>query len=80
MTAAGGLALIIIGAILKFAITWQPEGIDLEILGTILMYGGAAALLLGMFLGWSRRRREDERNAPYEPPPDDRYYDDPPRW
>lgn len=79
MTAAGGLALIIIGAILKYAITWNPEGVDLEILGTILIWGGAAGLLIGLFLTWTKRRQA--RNAPpYEPPPDDRYYDDPNRW
>jgi hypothetical protein len=80
MTAAGGLALIIIGAILKYAITWNPEGIDLQILGTILIWGGAAGLLIGLFLTWTKRRHSADRNPPYNPPPDDRYYDDPNRW
>lgn len=81
MTAAGGLALIIIGAILKYAITWNPEGIDLQILGTILIWGGAAGLLIGLFLTWTKRRHDAARNPPYQPPPDDRYYDDDPnRW
>ncbi|MFR9672935.1 hypothetical protein [Streptomyces sp. TR06-5] len=79
MTAAGGLALIIIGAVIKYAITWNPEGIDLQILGTILIWGGAAGLLIGLLLTWTKRRHNSGR-GPYEPPPDDQYYDEPPRW
>ena len=30
MTIGGSIALIIIGAILRFAVTWTPNGIDLR--------------------------------------------------
>ncbi|MCZ4094921.1 hypothetical protein [Streptomyces sp. H39-C1] len=78
MTAAGGLALIIIGAILRYAITWQTQWIDIGVLGTICMLGGAASLLIGMLLAFGRRRRTDRRyesERVYE----QRYYEDPPR-
>ena len=44
---AGGITLIVVGAIFKFAITTRPvQGIDLSIVGVILMLAGLAALLL----------------------------------
>ncbi|MFI5806976.1 hypothetical protein [Streptomyces sp. NPDC051561] len=78
MTAAGGLALIIIGAILKFAITWQPRWVNLDVLGTIFMVGGAIGLAIGMLMTFTRRRRQD-RGADAQHVYEQRYYDDPPR-
>ncbi|MEV0092678.1 hypothetical protein [Streptomyces sp. NPDC050738] len=84
MTAAGGLALMIIGAILKYAITWEPNWINLNILGTILMWGGAAGIVLGVLLTYTRRRRIDRvqqaQQQPQQPQQgyDQRYYQDPP--
>ena len=47
MPIAGGITLIVVGAIFKFAITTRPvQGIDLRIVGVILMLAGLAALLL----------------------------------
>ncbi|GAA1349601.1 hypothetical protein [Streptomyces beijiangensis] len=77
MTAAGGLALMIIGAILRYAITWEPTWINLSILGTILMIGGAAGLVLGLVLTYTRRRRVERAQQPQQPY-DQRYYQDPP--
>ncbi|WP_329121342.1 hypothetical protein [Streptomyces sp. NBC_01465] len=81
MTAAGGLALMIIGAILKYAVTWEPNWINLNILGAILMWGGAAGIVLGFVLQYTRRKRMDrvqqqaqQQQQGYDP----RYYQDPP--
>ncbi|MDJ0340325.1 hypothetical protein QMK19_00630 [Streptomyces sp. H10-C2] len=79
MTAAGGLALIIIGAILRYAITWHPRGIDLGILGNICMLGGAAGLLIGVLLAFTRRRRPSQHRYDTERVYEQRYYEDPPR-
>ncbi|WP_431038967.1 DUF6458 family protein [Streptomyces sp. P6-2-1] len=56
MTAAAGLAVMIVGAVLRFAVTWRFDPVDLPVLGNILLVGGFAALVLGVVLARSRRR------------------------
>ena len=48
MAAAFSLFVIALGAIARFAITDQVNGLDLETLGTILMVCGIAGLLLSI--------------------------------
>ena len=50
--------LIALGAILKFAVTANLAGIDLQTAGVILMVVGALALLISLLLmsGWADRR------------------------
>jgi hypothetical protein len=50
MTIGASLFLIAVGAILKFAVTWSPAGIDLRIAGVVLMAVGGLGLLLGLVL------------------------------
>ncbi len=57
MTIGGSIALIIIGAILRFAITWKPAHIDLQVVGVILMCGGAAGLIIPVVFYLTRRQR-----------------------
>lgn len=57
MTIVGGIALIVIGAILTFALTVTISGIDLQVVGTILMLAGIAGLLLPLLV-----RRRPRRN------------------
>ncbi len=55
------LVLVVLGAILRFAVTADVRGIDLQILGVILMLVGLLGLLLWLYrtmLAFSRRRRE----------------------
>ena len=56
MTIGGSAALIIIGAILRFAVTWTPKNVDLQVIGVILMIGGAAGLCVAVGLMVMRRR------------------------
>ena len=56
MTIGGSAALIIIGAILRFAVTWTPKNVDLQVIGVILMIGGAAGLCVAIALMAMRRR------------------------
>lgn len=56
MTIGGSAALIIIGAILRFAITWTPKNVDLQVIGVILMIGGVAGLCVAIGLMAMRRR------------------------
>ena len=44
MTIGGSIALIVIGAILRFAISWSPAYIDVQLIGLILMIAGIVAL------------------------------------
>jgi cytochrome c oxidase subunit IV len=75
MTIAGGIFLIAVGAILKFATNFHVQGISIDTVGVILMIAGAAGLILGLFqeLIWSRRARPgeadiEERREVREPP------------
>jgi hypothetical protein len=50
MTIGASLFMIAIGAILKFAVTWNVAGIDLHVAGVVLMVVGGLGLLIGLFL------------------------------
>jgi hypothetical protein len=58
MPFAGGITLIAIGAILTFALSdTSVGGVDLKVVGVIVMLAGAAALLLPLLAGNRRRAR-----------------------
>jgi hypothetical protein len=68
MYAALGIILLIAGAILAFAVNESVEGVDLEVIGWILMGGGALALVIAAIggAGWMSmrsRRVHSERHA-----------------
>ena len=48
MTIGGSIALIIIGAILKWGVSWKPAHLDLGVIGIILMCGGAVGLIVSI--------------------------------
>ncbi len=50
-----GIFLIVVGAIMTFALDAELAGIDLAVVGWILMLAGAAGLVL-FFYFWNRRR------------------------
>src|SRR5215468_3511469 len=56
MTIGGSIALIAIGAILRFAVTWKPKYVDLHATGVILMIAGAVGLVVSVAVLVSRRR------------------------
>jgi hypothetical protein len=49
MTIAGGIILIMLGAILTWAVEFDVAGLDINIIGVILMLGGLAGLLFGIY-------------------------------
>jgi hypothetical protein len=49
----GSLFLIAVGAILRYAITWESDTIDIDVVGLILMLAGAATLLVTVFFALS---------------------------
>lgn len=56
MRIGASLFLIAIGAILKFAVTTHVDGINLQVVGVILMVIGIVGLLFDLAL-WGTRRR-----------------------
>lgn len=58
MSIGTGIVLIVIGAILAFALNVEVEWADLDLIGYILMGAGALVFLIGLIL-LARRRRTD---------------------
>jgi uncharacterized membrane protein YedE/YeeE len=56
MTIGGSIALIVIGAVLRFAVSWKPKYVDLEAIGVILIVAGVAGLIVSVAVLVSRRR------------------------
>jgi len=73
VTIGGSIALIIIGAILRYAVTWTPNGIDLQVVGLILIIGGVVGLIISLAFLLARRRRASSTQV-YE----ERRYTEPP--
>ena len=84
MTIAAALIIFALGAILRFAITADVSGVDLHMIGVILMIVGAVGLVIALIVRFTRRRtdvisRVDDGMAPREtrtsyvgPDPDER--------
>jgi uncharacterized membrane protein YedE/YeeE len=74
MTIGGSIALIVVGAILRFAVTWKGKYLDLQAIGVILMVAGVVGLGVAVGLLISRRRARAgaqvyEQRRYTEPPP-----------
>jgi hypothetical protein len=68
MFAALGVLLVVAGAILTFAVNEAVDGVNLEVIGWILMGGGALSLLIAAIqgAGWmsmSNTRMRTERHV-----------------
>ncbi len=69
LSIGASIFLIAAGAIVRYAFTFDIEGVDREALGLILMIAGFAGLaisILYQLLATDRRSRDDEY---YRPPP-----------
>lgn len=55
MTIGGSIGLIIVGAILAFAVTYDLAGLDINIIGFILMIGGLIGLIAGLVMAQRAR-------------------------
>lgn len=56
MTIGVSIFLVAAGAVLKFAVSDQIDGVDLAMVGVILMIAGAVGLLAGLVVEGTRRR------------------------
>jgi hypothetical protein len=71
MGIGAGVFLLAIGAILAFAIEWDPAGVSVDVMGWILMVAGALAILIELLVFAPRRRAGrtvTERRYDDEPP------------
>ncbi len=72
MGIGGGIALIVIGAILAFGVTDQISGVDLTVIGYICMGAGFLMLILALVLNAQRsnttHREVIERHDDTRPP------------
>jgi len=58
MSAGVSVFLVLVGAILRFAVTWSPKNVDLQIIGVILMIGGFAGLVASVTIMVIRNRNK----------------------
>ena len=75
MSIGASLFLIAAGAVLRYAITWNPQDVDIDAVGLILMIVGIVGLLLSllwMFIYADRRRERAVPPSRETPPPRDR--------
>ncbi len=62
MTIGGSIVLIVIGAILYFAVEFDIAGLDINVIGVILMAAGILGLILGLVMNM-RAGRTVERTT-----------------
>ncbi len=71
MSIAAAVFITAVGAILRYAVNDDIQGVDLQTVGLILMIAGIVGLVITLFVEFTGRRRRvdvyDERDVP--PPP-----------
>ena len=64
----GAIAMIAIGAVLSFAVRDAVPGVNLTVVGYILMLVGALGIVLTMTMAGRRDERQDPRRDDVPPP------------
>jgi hypothetical protein len=65
-----GIFLVALGAILRYAVTAEVSGIDIGVVGVILMVAGIVLFLLSLFfVVWARQSAAGGPPPPPPPPP-----------
>ena len=67
MSVGFSLFLVAAGAILRYAVTWEPNGVNIETVGLILMIVGIVGLVIS--LAWMATAASRTRDVPSRPPP-----------
>lgn len=67
MSIGAGIFLLVVGAILAFAVDVQVAGIDLKLVGYILMAAGAVGLVIGLVLMTRRRQAVSTTRSAVDP-------------
>lgn len=70
------IASLVVGAILLYALTFNVSGLQVPVVGLILMIAGAAGLVFGLInyvvQQWRGAQRDKLAAEQRRPPPDDR--------
>ena len=61
MSVGFSVFLVLAGAIMRFAVTWSPDNVNLQVIGVILMIGGGIGLVVSIALMVMRNR--DKRST-----------------
>ncbi|PYY32963.1 MULTISPECIES: DUF6458 family protein [unclassified Curtobacterium] len=67
MRIGSSIALIVIGAIVAFAVDYQIAGIDLRLIGYILMAAGVILLIISLAVGFGGRRTTTTTRSGVDP-------------
>ena len=67
MRIGSGVALVVIGAILAFAVNVTPAGIDLQTVGYILMAAGVFLLVVTLVVAFRGRSRSRTTETTVDP-------------
>lgn len=67
MSIGGGIALIVIGAILAFALDFQVAGIDIKLIGYILIAAGVVVTIIGIAFAARRRSTVSTTRSAVDP-------------
>lgn len=70
MYVGSGLFMLILGAILRYAVDFKITGVSLYMIGNILMIGGVIALIISLVMFILRRRSSgysSTRTQSYDP-------------
>jgi len=72
MTVGTGIALVVIGAILAFAVNLENAWVDFDLIGYILMGAGLVVFVIGLVLLVRRRQTISETRVMNDPTTGDR--------
>ena len=67
MSVGVSLFLIAAGAILRYAVTWQPQDVNINTVGLILMIVGIVGLVIS--ISWMAAAARRGASVPPPPPP-----------
>ena len=71
MSVGASLFLIAVGAILRYAVTWNPRDVNIDTVGLILMIVGILGLLFSLLWIFMLSDRRRARSTAPPPPPRD---------
>jgi Domain of unknown function (DUF6458) len=58
MSAGASALLLIVGAILRFAVSWSGSYVDLKVVGLIFMIAGGVGLIASIVIAVMKRRNQ----------------------